>query len=73
MNTRLAIEHFWHLADSGKSAALDVHTVTGEIVVRCTKSAAGVEGNGTVPAAYGDEWARLVTSNAGTITRGAER
>lgn len=72
-NARMHIEHFWALAGAGKSAALDINTATGELAVRCTRNAAGDEGNGAAPACMSDAWARLMTSDKGTITRGAER
>ena len=45
MTARSQIEHFWMLANAGKSAALDINTLTGDMAVRCTRNSAGVEGN----------------------------
>jgi len=73
MTTRAQIEHFWMLANAGKSAALDINTITGEMAVRCTRSAEGVEGKGAPPACYTDDWARVVICINGKVTRGSER
>jgi hypothetical protein len=73
MTTRSQIEQFWMLANAGKSAALDIDTNTGELAVRCTRSSAGVEGNGYPPACYTDDWARVVICINGKVTRGTDR
>lgn len=73
MTTRTQIEKFWHLASAGKSAALDIHTQTGELQARFTRSANGAAGNGAPPATMGDVWARVVACADGIITRGEER
>jgi hypothetical protein len=73
MTTRSQIEHFWMLADAGKSAALDINTITGDLAVRCTRSLAGVEGKGTPPACGTDAWARVMSCINGEVTRGSER
>lgn len=73
MTTRTTIAKFWALAHDNKSAALDIHTTTGELALRCTRSAAGIEGNGTPPACMTDDWARILTSDKGAITHGSER
>ncbi len=68
-----AITKFWALANAGKSAALDININTGELVVRCTVSATGAQGNGAAPATYGDDWARIVSSDRGQVSQGNER
>jgi len=72
MTTRTHIDKFWSLAMASKSAALDINTKTGELAVRCTRSASGDEGNGTPPACMTSDWARLMTSDKGVISRGSE-
>jgi hypothetical protein len=73
MTARTHITKFWALASAGKSAALDINTKTGELTVRCTRGAAGDEGNGEAPGTMSDDWARIMTASRGTVTQGAER
>lgn len=73
MDARTHITKFWALATDNKSVALDINTKTGEMTVRCTRSAAGVEGNGAPPTCMSDDWARIMTSNKGVISHGSER
>lgn len=72
MSHQTTIAKFWRLAAAGKSAALDINALTGELAVRCTISKAGDEGNGTPPACMTNDWSRIITSNKGVISRGSE-
>lgn len=63
------IDKFRLLQKTKKSAALDINSETGELVVRCTKSTAGEEGNGTPPIPFTDKWERIMVCNKGVVTQ----
>lgn len=67
MDKYAQIHKFWKLAEQGRNAALDINKDTGDLIVRCTKSAAG-EGIGAIPVGYSDNWLRIVSSANGSIT-----
>ncbi len=59
---------FIELALSDKAAALDAHTVTGEVVcLRTINLKTRAEGNGTPPIPWSDPWRRLASCSNGTV------
>jgi hypothetical protein len=72
MTKREHIAKFWALAAAGKSAALDINAETGELALLCTRSTSGAEGNGTPPACWSSSWTRIISSEKGVISQGAE-
>lgn len=64
-----AIQKFWRLASSGKSAALDINTQTGELLVQASRNLdTGAEGNGAPGVPYTGSWRRIILSTCGALS-----
>lgn len=53
------VQEFCELFRMGRSAALDVDTITGEIYCACTRPFHGESGKGTPPAVWGGAFRRI--------------
>ena len=64
-----AINKFHVLRQQNKSAALDIHDQTGELVCRFTisNSQDKIEGNGTPPIPFSENWLRIIECREGVL------
>lgn len=71
MTNKETIQEFWRLATTNKSAALDINTLTGQLVVQATKNLdTGAVGIGTPGEPYTVDWERIILSTRGVLSRG---
>lgn len=70
--TTKAVNKFWQLARARKNAALDVNTLTGEIVCQYTQSLTSpkYDGTGLPSVPYTSKWQRIALCHNGKVTEG---